>query len=176
MLSPFAVEAWCRRRFLPLRWSSIHFLSSPATSHLLLRPASVWARHVYLCHAPAMEESEARRAHDKLNVTQMGGVASPFDPHGATEGRTLTNTCQTKLLGTTKMSTRVPLEEGQGWDHKEELGYTHKHTHKESQKWYRQLQITEFPPIFLPPSVLIKCVIATQCIIVLKAAYTQSFE
>lgn len=85
-------------------------------------------RHVYLCHAPAIEASEACRACDKLNVTQMGGVASPFDPSGATEGQTLTNTCQTKLLGTTKDRHYGPIGCGpRGWDHGGSL--THKHTH-----------------------------------------------
>lgn len=71
-------------------------------------------RHVHVWHALAIKASKACRARDELNVTQMGGVASPFDPSGATEGRTLTNTCQTKLLGTTKDSAMVPLDVGQG--------------------------------------------------------------
>lgn len=50
----------------------------------------------------------------KLNVTQMGGVASPFDPIGATEGQTLINTCLTKLLDTIKGSFVVPLDASQG--------------------------------------------------------------
>lgn len=75
---------------------------------------SLAGRHVYLCHALAIKASKACRVCDKLNVTQMGGVASPFDPSGATEGQTLTNTCQTKLLGTTKDSFMVPLDVGQG--------------------------------------------------------------
>lgn len=44
----------------------------------------------------------------------MGGVASPFDPSGETEGQTLTNTCQTKLLGTTKDNFMVPLDVSHG--------------------------------------------------------------
>lgn len=71
-------------------------------------------RHVDLCHALTIKASNACRACDKLNVTQMGGVASPFDPSSATEGQTLTNTCQTKLLGTTKDSFMVPLDPSQG--------------------------------------------------------------
>lgn len=71
-----------------------------------------------LCHALTIKTSEACRACDGLNVTQMGGVASPFDPSGATEGRTLTNTCQTKLLGTTKDGAMGPLDGGQGGDHR----------------------------------------------------------
>jgi len=51
---------------------------------------------------------------EKLNVTQMGGVASAFDPSGATEGQTLTNTCQTKLLDTIKDNFMVSVDASQG--------------------------------------------------------------
>lgn len=83
---------------------------------------------MYLCHAPAVEASEACRARDELNVTQMGGVASPFDPSGAAEGQTLTNTCQTKLLGTTKDRRYGPIGCGPRGETTEGV-VTHKHSH-----------------------------------------------
>lgn len=74
-------------------------------------PSQHVGRRVRLCHTLA---TESRCARVKLNVTQTGEVAPPFDPTGAAEGHTLTNTCQTKLSGTTKDRFMVSLDVGQG--------------------------------------------------------------
>lgn len=71
-------------------------------------------RHVRPCHALTIKASKACRACDELNVTQMGGAEFSFDPSGATEGPSLTNTCQTKLLGTAEDGAMVPLDVSQG--------------------------------------------------------------
>ncbi len=60
----------------------------------------------------------------------MGGVVSPFDPSGATEGQTLTNTCQTKLLGNTKDKHYGPIGFGPGGETIEGVGHTLTHTYR----------------------------------------------
>lgn len=87
-------------------------------------------RQVHLCHALAISTGEAQRASRGSNVTPDGwSAAFPFDPGGATEGRTLTNTCQTKLLGT-KESIKFPLDVGQrGRNLICRLTHTPTHTH-----------------------------------------------
>lgn len=62
------------------------------------------------CHALAIPTGEARI---KGDTAPGRSAAFPFDPGAATDGRTLTNTCQTKLLGTEE-SIGFPLGGGGG--------------------------------------------------------------
>lgn len=121
------------------------------------------SRHVDLCHALTIKASEACRACDKLNVTQMGGVVSPFDPSSATEGQTLTNTCQTKLLGTTKDSFMVPLDLSQGLKPQRELA---RHTQNGTTD-RNENAIIEFEASQILWC-MVKCARVIQCMIVLK--------
>lgn len=130
---------WWRRRSIAVRFFCSLIINPPKSAFHLL--AATLDFFFFLPLLPALRQTSAsvsrprhldRRgaASQRWIKCDTGGRSAPFafDPGGATEGRTLTNMCQTKLLGTGE-SVAFPLDGGQRGVRPYRMALSHTHTH-----------------------------------------------